>query len=216
MPIARTGLHSGGRLQISYSSTNTTGRLRKPLIVVEGLDLNSVSSKLKENTDYETFVTGLNNIQGYDFNGQLDDVGGYDLVYLDYTDGVDGIIRNAALLEDALLNFINTEKRANGSTQQNVILGISMGGLVSRYCLANMTKRNLNPETRLLITQDSPHRGANAMLGLQHIVNVASDIPFTSGPIRITLGNIVPKIGAAARANRTPGAIDQLFSSLYR
>ncbi|MDX1941840.1 MAG: T9SS type A sorting domain-containing protein [Saprospiraceae bacterium] len=215
----RAGVHSGGKLQISYSSLNPVGgqnRLRKPFIVVEGLDLNSVSSKLKPNTDYETFIRNINAILNYNFNGQLDDIGGYDLVYLDYTDGVDAVTRNAALLEEAL-NLINAEKAANGSLEKNVIMGISMGGLVSRYCLASMTKGGRNPDTRLLITQDSPHRGANVLLGLQHLVNILGDVkiavrlnPGTSIPLS-TIGALVGKIGAGINANNSPGSMNQLL-----
>jgi len=209
----RSGVHSGGRLQISYSSLNLVGgqtRLFRPFIVVEGLDLNSVSSKLKPNTDYETFLRNINEIEDYDFNEQLDDIAGYDLIYLDYTDGVDAVTRNAALLEEAIL-FINTEKRANASPHENVVMGISMGGLVSRYCLASMTQRGVPTSTRLLLTQDSPHRGANVMLGLQHLVNVINNVTITVGSIRVNLGSVVNKIGAGVRANNSPGSANQLL-----
>jgi hypothetical protein len=55
-------------------------------------------------------------------------------------------------------------------TEQNVVLGISMGGLVARYCLADMTKHNRPSQTRLLITHDSPHQGAYVPLSFQHMV----------------------------------------------
>jgi len=128
------------------------------------------------------------------------------LIFLDYTNGVDDVRRNAALLEEAI-GIINTEKQANGSNQQNVVMGISMGGLVTRYCLASMTKRFINPQTRLLITQDSPHRGANAMLGLQHFLRILGDVNITFWKLR----RIVPEIDALINANDSEGARNQLL-----
>lgn len=57
------------------------------------------------------------------------------------------------------------------------MLGISMGGLVARYQLADMVKNNRPTQTRLLILQDSPQRWANVPLGLQALVRQA-DIDF--------------------------------------
>lgn len=50
-------------------------------------------------------------------------------------------------------------------------MGIGTGGLHARYALAKMAKSVpvVNSETRLLITHDAPHRGANIALGLQHL-----------------------------------------------
>ncbi len=102
---------------------------------------------------------------GYNFNQQLDNVGNYDIVFLDYNNGSDDIVRNAALLQE-VITLVNAEKPIN-STERNVVLGISMGGLVARYALAKMTKANIPTQTRLLITHDSPHHGANVPISLQ-------------------------------------------------
>ena len=50
-----------------------------------------------------------------------------------------------------------------------MVLGIGTGGIVARYALAEATKQlGGNPtQTRLLITHDAPHRGANIALGIQ-------------------------------------------------
>ena len=57
-----------------------------------------------------------------------------------------------------------------------------MGGLVARYGLAEMVKNpnivngvNQNdPHTRLLVTHDSPHQGANTPLGIQMLTRQAA------------------------------------------
>lgn len=166
-----TGNHSGGRAFVRYSSSNSTSYLKKPLIVVEGFDAAQIAPNLAgRNYTYSHFVEALSRVSdlGYDFNYQLDDIAGYDLVFIDYNYGTDDIVRNANLFK-AVLNWVNADKALGGSTQQNVVLGISMGGLVARYGLAHMTKNNEVTDTRLLITHDSPHQGANVPVGLQEI-----------------------------------------------
>lgn len=45
--------------------------------------------------------------------------------------------------------------------------GPSMGGLISRYALAYMEKNNLNHNTKLWVSFDSPHLGANIPIATQ-------------------------------------------------
>jgi hypothetical protein len=72
------------------------------------------------------------------------------------------------------IDWINSQKvnNAAGLREQNIVMGISMGGLVSRYALAKRTKQTgtNSTEAKELITMDSPHQGANVPLGLQHFL----------------------------------------------
>jgi hypothetical protein len=52
-----------------------------------------------------------------------------------------------------------------------VVVGASMGGLVSRFGLAWMEQNNKPHHTRLFISFDSPQNGANIPLGIQHMIN---------------------------------------------
>ncbi|WP_460217952.1 T9SS type A sorting domain-containing protein [Psychroserpens sp. MEBiC05023] len=81
--------------------------------------------------------------------------------------GADFIERNAMLLID-LINTLNTDKVGD---EELVIIGPSMGGLISRYALNFMENANQDHETRLWISFDSPHLGANVPLGFQHQFN---------------------------------------------
>ena len=81
--------------------------------------------------------------------------------------GADFIERNSMLLID-LINTINTDKVGN---EELVIIGPSMGGLISRYALNYMENASQDHETRLWISFDSPHLGANVPLGFQHQFN---------------------------------------------
>ena len=119
--------HAGGRVFVSYDNNDAEQTINKPLIVVEGYDVSAIAPDLQENYSYTDFVSDLNrNRSEYDFNSQLDDIAGYDLIFLDYNDGADDILRNAELLEEVII-WVNQQKAQAGSTEQNVVLGISMG-----------------------------------------------------------------------------------------
>ena len=205
--------HSGGDITVQYSVNNTTPvgnrRFQKPLIVVEGFDVHDAAPLLMPNGyDYENFrqeISGNNTLfNGRSLNGNLDDIGSYDLIFLNYRNGTDDIVRNALLLED-VINWVNANKAVGA--QQNVVMGISMGGLVSRYCLAKMTKENHPPQTRLLITHDSPHRGANIPLGMQYLINDFAN----QKVLGRTLQNWVPAIKQVVNLQLTQGTIQQLI-----
>lgn len=80
--------------------------------------------------------------------------------------GGDYIERNGLNLV-TLIKKINTELATNGSAEKLVIVGPSMGGQISRYALAYMEKNNIPHNTRLWVSVDSPHLGANIPLGAQ-------------------------------------------------
>ena len=102
---------------------------------------------------------------------------GYDIIVLNFPTytrpstttiidgGVDYIQRNAMILVE-LMNQINAQKIG---TAKNVVIGPSMGGLISRYALRYMEQNNLNHDSRLYLSFDSPHLGANVPLGFQHL-----------------------------------------------
>lgn len=108
-----------------------------------------------------------------------------------------------------VIAWVNTQKATNGSVEQNVVMGISMGGLVARYALADMTKKSISTGTRLLVTHDSPHRGANVPLGLQYLIQMAGGVHLFSYNIR----DIFPAYDEAINLLTRP-ATQQLL--LYR
>ena len=161
-----------GTLQIRYADNNQpnpnnpTPQIKKPLIVLGGYDpLNKYN--------YRSFIEDIGPYST--FNDNLAGIGNYDLVFLDYGNGGASIIDNAKLLQ-ATLASVNSQKAAAGSTQKNTILGISMGGLVARYALSEMTKGAsagytgyTDHQTSFLLTHDSPHQGANTAAGVQFL-----------------------------------------------
>jgi len=147
---------------------NLDGVLDKPIIVLDGFDPGDGRD-----------ITGLYNSLTYGGNNLADIVRdeGFDIVVLNapqYTTGgkaIDGgadyIQRNAMVLVE-LINLMNDQKVGD---EELVVLGPSMGGLIARYALSYMEQNSLDPETRLYISFDSPHRGANIPISLQYLVN---------------------------------------------
>lgn len=222
-----TNAHAGVDLFIrrstSNNGSNTNPSFRKPLIIVEGLDLSSGTTLLGNGYNYNQFrdemrdaktrfISGSNPLQPFD--QYLDDEAGYDLIFVNWRNGVDDILRNAQALRD-VINYVNSRKLAGA--EQNVIMGISMGGLVSRYCLAQMVKAggtgNNDPQTRLLITHDSPHRGANVPLAMQHFIQGLRKqrIKAFLGIFNFRLDEIIPKFKDVNTIINSPAATQQLL-----
>jgi Putative serine esterase (DUF676) len=91
---------------------------------------------------------------------------GFDVTLVNFPNGADYVERNAMALV-ALLKRENAKLTANASTEKVSIIGPSMGGLVSRYALAYMEKNNIIHNTKLWVSFDSPHLGANIPIGAQ-------------------------------------------------
>jgi hypothetical protein len=188
---SNNGSFNDGKVYIRFSKkrlgTALSNKIVKPFIVVEGYDIHDIAPHLaEENYNINKLIKEWENLfqtTTYNFSGELDDIAGYDLIFIDYYTMAE-IQKNARMLEN-VINWVNTNKvnNTNGVKELNVVMGISMGGLVSRYCLAQMTKENQNTDTRLLLTQDSPHQGANVPLGLQHFLYDFGDMKIAANKI---------------------------------
>lgn len=76
------------------------------------------------------------------------------------------------------IQYVNGKLKDNASTERLVIMGLSMGGLISRYALAYMEKKQAKAilladkgqwkhNTRIWVSFDAPHLGANIPMGTQ-------------------------------------------------
>jgi hypothetical protein len=175
--------HRGATVSIRYGLGHT--QVVKPFIVVEQYNTAKVAPHLAgENNKNNTITQFLGNTSSpftdpFNFNNTLEQAG-YDLIYIDFTENTDDIRRNAALFEQ-VVRMVNTMKAQAGSTEPNVVMGMSMGGLIGRYGLARMVRGGYNPQTRLLVLHDSPQRGANNPMGLQALSRQA-DFPIALLP----------------------------------
>ena len=147
---------------------NVDGVLDKPIIILDGFDPGDGRD-----------IAGLYNSLSFDGDNLADILRdeGFDIIILnapqystggkDIDGGADYIQRNAFVLIE-MINFLNAQKVGDAEL---VVLGPSMGGLIARYALAYMEQNSLASETRLYISFDSPHRGANIPISLQYVIN---------------------------------------------
>lgn len=177
--IAASRVHSGtaaiGTIQVRISAQNNN-QLKKPLIIAEGFDpWNVIGGR---NMDINSFLDDMV-VQQYNLRDNLD-LAGYDIVYLDYAKGTDYIQNNAYLLQD-VIKWVNDKKTLSGSTEPNVVLGVSMGGLVARWAIKDMEDRSEAHQVRLNISMDSPHNGAYIPLAAQALVSGTHDFKIKAG-----------------------------------
>lgn len=172
----------GAVLRIDYAP-NHNGQIKKPFIVVEGFDTGSITNPEEEGGD-RTLEDFLNDLER---SGDLrefllyNSTQEYDIVYVDWQNGTHSIQHNSEVLKEVLA-WVNQKKQLSGSTEPNVVLGQSMGGLVARYALKTMENDGELHDVRLFIAHDSPMRGANTPLSFQYFARHAYD-EYTSAPI---------------------------------
>ena len=167
---------------IYYAKESCSSRIiTKPIIFIDGFDPGNVQHA------YDIYTKYLN--KEFDDNGpkKLGDelrANGFDIIIFDpiatpneenYKRGGVGFIENNGL---ALAKFLETfyAEHSSTMTQDFVIVGASMGGLIARFGLSWMEKNNKAHHTRLFISFDSPQAGAQIPLGLQQFVDTFTQV----------------------------------------
>jgi hypothetical protein len=222
-PKPYQGVVGRARVTIEYSGTDRV--LRRPLIIVEGFDAWKIlhADEPENNVSFEDMIfrfgdgrDGNLNVRIAEFGNQtlndLLDNAGYDLIVIDFENGTDYIQRNAFVVQ-SVLRYVNRVKVAvEGAIQPNVILGFSMGGLVARYALRDMEVNGIAHNTRLNVSIDSPHQGANVPLGFQAAVThlassgIGVGLPGigTYNPQSLTFGSLIKDLGNASELLNAP------------
>lgn len=163
------------RASIIFADQNF-GKLQKPILFVEGFE-----TSLKDYGDI-SFMNVVNGAMPHLGYPEIEEmpllfetlVGlGYDLVYLDFKNPRDTLDRNM-LSVIKTIQWINDQLVCNNSEEKLVVAGASMGGLLARYALRKMELDGCCHNTRLYISFDAPHQGANIPMGVQKLVEVAS------------------------------------------
>ncbi len=170
-------------------TNNDQTTLQKPVIIIDGFDPGDERKIgwIGDNDD-KTLIRLMNyeNNAGDDLNLVTElRLKGYDVVIVNQIThtkngisidgGADYIERNA-MAHVKLYQHLNTRLTNSGSSEELVIMGPSMGGQISRYALAYMEKENIDHNTRLWISVDSPHLGANIPVGQQALIKFFADI----------------------------------------
>ncbi len=147
---------------IFYGAGHST--LTRPVVIVDGFD--------PENSRGIAGIYELANQQNM-FDDLLEK--GYDAVVVNNLAGADYIQRNAFAFVK-VIQMVNERMRQAGTYDNKIIvIGPSMGGLITRYGLRYMEQHRMLHNVKLWISFDSPQRGANVPLGLQHWVRFFAD-----------------------------------------
>jgi hypothetical protein len=182
--------------KIFYSNSNTSCIIKKPIIIVDGFDpedkrridfedcQNDIRcsdqiptptkdnykslSKLMEYNGGQSLISLMNN-ENYDvilvnfpFYRKNENDSNSELICA----GADDIIRNGNTIA-SFIQKINQDLISNSSNEKLVVIGPSMGGLITRYALAYLEKQGIPHNTKIWLSMDSPHQGANIPLAIQ-------------------------------------------------
>ena len=160
VPFQNNGLASGTfRIFLKTNSGNTT-QLTTPIIIVEGIDFFEQFPAFA--TNERTIFDLLNTPRSHFLADRLRNEG-FDVVILNWNNSGDFLQKNAFLV----VRLIEEVNRLKVGNEPNVLVGISMGGVVSRYALTWMEQNGRTHDVRDFISYDSPQLGANFPLGLQ-------------------------------------------------
>lgn len=184
---AYNGVKTKAHVFIKYASPDK--RIRKPLFIVEGFDFKDPSDTVSFGFTTKDDYFDLDSLKNKS----------YDLIYVDWYDCTEYIQANANQLI-ALIEHINSLKQQSGSTEQNAVLGVSMGGLVARYALCKMEQDGKDHQTWVYISHDAPHLGANIPIGaLQMAYALMSFMNGTTGMQNVTTPYVDEKIAMLKR-----------------
>jgi hypothetical protein len=161
-----------------YSNASCADKkLRKPIIFIDGFDPGNKQHHetiWKERLNAQFLENGGQTFLGNELLSL-----GYDIIILDqkkpetgqkYNRGGTGLIENNGLVLAKLLDSLYALHSAT-MTEDFVVVGASMGGIVARFGLAWMETNNKPHHTRLFISFDSPQNGAQIPIGLQQMVD---------------------------------------------
>lgn len=159
-------------------------KIRKPFILVAGWGPHTDKYIINNDQNWPASLEQLAN----QFNqaGLIENLHdeGFDVVLCQFFPPNAYIEKNVELLEK-LIVLVNNLKTQNGSYQENIIMGFSAGSLATRLALQKMEYKHLNangphPHTKLYISNDGEHGGANVPLGMQHAVEYLWNYEYTN------------------------------------
>jgi len=190
-PNARAVGFTGGNARVVVGCDNV---FDKPIIIAEGFDPSNDNTLAELQTRYTAVFAPMTNR-------------GYDLVFLDWTDGRDYIQNNAQVL----MSLIREVNRLKSGSSPLIVIGESMGGLVARYALTEFERQGNPHNVSHYISFDSPHQGANVAIGLQTLIEDVRSSPTANLVELLAPGTIPAELIAIANSADTPAAKQMLM-----
>ncbi len=190
------------KYKVFYSTDPPRTEIMKPIIIVDGIDYNDehncdyiYDELLKLDDTGERLGNRLREL-GYDViigNFPTYKIGtvevdiptswnwfGFPLTWETETidtfrkGGADYIQRNAQAVKE-LIRTINNELITNESSEKLIVVGPSMGGLVTRWALKEMENNGENHNVDIWVSFDAPQQGANIPTALQYAADYQNE-----------------------------------------
>ncbi|MFM7021525.1 MAG: T9SS type A sorting domain-containing protein [Flavobacteriales bacterium] len=155
-----------------YYANPSQPKLTKPIIIVDGFDAgnlrNLYNAPFNKEDPRGIYAYSNGDTLGKPSQHLIPEMKKrcYDIIFVDWTQGAGDIPSNARLYQN-IIQYINQQKATSSGL---VLMGPSMGGLITRYALAEMEQKRIDHQCRLFISLDSPHKGANINFGVQLII----------------------------------------------
>ena len=163
--IAADYSQSGGTIQVKYMKNTPAknGEFVRPLIIVEDMDLSVLSGDLK--MDLGRLLSEYGDISNV--IDQLSQM--FDIIYIDFNDGLDDLLRNAEMLRKALKEINANRYSVSGLSisDESYIIGLGTGGVISRIVVNMMENANEDHKVQKIVAINSPFRGINIPVGIQ-------------------------------------------------
>lgn len=117
-------------------------------------------------SEYPAIINDL--LSGQDEKGETN----FDVILVDFEDGADYVQKNAQLLR-TIIEDINSTKACG---YKNILVGLSMGGQVSKFALGSMEEDGIDHDFSHYISYDSPHKDANVALSIQAFLYAGANV----------------------------------------
>ena len=181
-------------VSLLYNPKNSSGKLRRPLIMCDGFDPGDKRNfwrTLKDDPMHELLPKERDDRGLFELldgaRGPWDETSepqtnlvaalqedGYDIIFVNFREGAGDIVQNAEQLRKFLNEVVNGSLRDN-KTEEIILIGPSMGGVITRIALTKMEKAGEEHLVKSWISFDSPQKGANIPLALQYAVAFGSE-----------------------------------------
>lgn len=188
--------NSNIKYYILYGDTDlkVKKKLKRPIIITDGFDPGNKRDFYKNNIDKKPDTPKDNDGRGLYhlidgqpspwYSGNAKSPGlisslrnaGYDIIIVDFLDGAGDIFINANAFKNFISNVINGSDFRDENTEDLIIIGPSMGGLITRLAISEMEKDKIDHKIKLWFSFDSPQEGAYIPIALQHSLNFLKNI----------------------------------------
>ena len=91
----------------------------------------------------------------------------YDIIYIDFNDGLDDLLRNAEMLRKA---FVMINQNRYSLSDESYIVGLGTGGVIARMAVNMMENANEDHKVQKIISINAPFKGINIPVSIQTMI----------------------------------------------